>query len=108
MPTARETAQPVVLAWRRLPDTIAAMGVHEHHAKAKRHVGCAVLTISDSRTESTDTSGALLKELLATAGHQVMRYAIVPDEPSRIRELLAELTRDASIEAILLTGGTGV
>ena len=84
------------------------MGVHEHHAKAKRRVGCAVLTISDSRTETTDASGALAKKLLVEAGHEVLHYAIVPDEPSRIRGVIQPLLGEPRVLAIFLTGGTGI
>src|SRR6266542_597535 len=64
------------------------MSVREHHRRTKQRAGCAVLTISDTRTEANDTSGARLKELLAAAGHQVVAYAIVPDDPLRIRDTL--------------------
>lgn len=84
------------------------MGVHEHHARGKKHVACAVLTVSDTRTEANDTSGARLKELLAGAGHRVLRYCIVRDEPLQIREELQRLFADTSIQAIFLTGGTGI
>ena len=84
------------------------MGVHEHHAKAKRRVGCAVLTISDTRTEATDASGALAKKLLVEAGHEVLHYTIVPDEPSEIRGVIQPLLNEPRVLAIFLTGGTGI
>ena len=89
-------------------DTIAEMGVHEHHAKAKRQVGCAVLTISDTRTAETDTSGSLAKRLLVEAGHEVLHYEIVPDDPSRIRAVIQPLLGMPRLLAIFLTGGTGI
>jgi len=67
-----------------------------------------VLTVSDTRTETTDTSGARLKDLLATAGHEVVRYSIVADDPQRIRQALHPLFADASVQAIFVTGGTGI
>ena len=84
------------------------MGVHEHRAKAKRQVGCAVLTVSDTRTEANDESGGRLKSLLGEAGHEILSYAIVPDDPSRIRESLQPLFADRGVQAIFLTGGTGI
>ncbi|MET0152836.1 MAG: MogA/MoaB family molybdenum cofactor biosynthesis protein [Candidatus Binatia bacterium] len=84
------------------------MSVHEHRESAIRHAGCAVLTISDTRTRSDDRSGARLKELLAGAGHEVLRYDIVPDNPVRIREALQPLFADSTIQAIFLSGGTGI
>jgi len=55
----------------------------EHKAHAPASVGCFVLTISDSKTPDTDTSGALIRELLTASGHRVAGHAIVRDEPSR-------------------------
>lgn len=67
----------------------------------------AVLTISDgvARGERGDESGALLEELLAGDGYDVVRR-VVPDERSEIAEAIEELTEDASL--VLTTGGTGV
>jgi len=84
------------------------MGVHEHRENAVRSAGCAVVTISDTRTRSDDRSGARLKDLLAGAGHQVLRYEIVPDDPLRIRAALQLLLGDGAIQAIFLSGGTGI
>ncbi len=84
------------------------MGVHEHRAKAKRQVGCAVLTVSDTRTEATDESGARLRAMLVQAGHHVSHHAIVPDDPSRIRDSLQPLFAERAVQAIFLTGGTGI
>lgn len=84
------------------------MSVREHHRRAKQRAGCAVLTISDTRTEADDTSGTRLKELLAAAGHQVLAYAIVPDDPVRIRDALQPLFADTAVQAIFLSGGTGI
>jgi molybdenum cofactor biosynthesis protein B len=66
------------------------------------------VTVSDTRTEATDRSGARLRELLAESGHEVVHYAIVPDDPARIRAALGPLFADSRIEAIFLTGGTGI
>ena len=83
------------------------MGYTEHKALAgATPVRCAVVTVSDTRTEATDTSGALMKERLAGAGHAVVAYHIVPDEPGVIGPLLDELA--AQVEAILVNGGTGI
>jgi molybdenum cofactor biosynthesis protein B len=84
------------------------MGVHEHHEKAIQQAGCAVLTVSDTRTQADDRSGARLRELLAAAGHRVLSYAIVPDDPQRIRQALQPLFADPAIRAIFLSGGTGI
>jgi molybdopterin adenylyltransferase len=68
----------------------------------------AVLTISDSRDEASDKSGALLVSLLSEAGHRPAQKAIVPDDKYRIREVLSRWIVDESIAVVLTTGGTGV
>jgi molybdenum cofactor biosynthesis protein B len=81
---------------------------HEHKEKAPIRAGCAVITVSDTRTEATDTSGGLIRELLAAQGHAVQAYHIVPDEPSRIRPLLEQFLRQDGIDAVIVNGGTGI
>jgi len=68
----------------------------------------AVLTVSDSRDESSDKSGALLVSLLTGAGHGLAEKAIVPDDKYRIREVLSRWIADDSLQVVLTTGGTGV
>ncbi|MFT5218836.1 MAG: molybdenum cofactor biosynthesis protein B [Planctomycetota bacterium] len=68
----------------------------------------AVLTISDSRDESNDKSGALLVQQLTGSGHQLAEKAIVPDDKYRIREVISKWIVDESIQVVLTTGGTGV
>ena len=67
----------------------------------------AVLTVSDTRDEASDTSGGLLVERLTTAGHSLAAKAIVPDEVERIRSQVIAWVADASVDLILVTGGTG-
>jgi molybdenum cofactor biosynthesis protein B len=68
----------------------------------------AVLTISDSRTEETDTSGHALVERLTTAGHQLKDKRIVKDDIYRIRAIVSQWIADPDISVVLTTGGTGV
>ena len=68
----------------------------------------AVLTVSDSRTEETDKSGALLVERLATAGHRLADKRIVPDDVYRIRAAVAHWIADDEVQVVITTGGTGV
>jgi molybdenum cofactor biosynthesis protein B len=82
--------------------------VDEHRALAPQHLNLAVLTVSDTRTFETDTSGALLIELSTAAGHHVTERAIVPDEPDRIRTLLEGYRERGDLHAVLVTGGTGI
>ena len=67
----------------------------------------AVLTISDTRTEETDTSGALLAERLQSAGHQLADRKIVADDVESIRALVKAWAADERVDLIISTGGTG-
>ncbi len=68
----------------------------------------AVLTVSDSRDEASDKSGALLVSMLTEAGHRLAEKAIVPDDKYRIREVVSRWIADESTQVVLTTGGTGV
>lgn len=67
----------------------------------------AVLTVSDTRTEGTDTSGGLLVERLKSAGHALAAKAIVTDDIDAIRWQVSAWIADAGVDLILTTGGTG-
>jgi molybdopterin adenylyltransferase len=72
-------------------------------------INCAAITVSDTRTPSTDSSGELIKQLLLAAGHKICRYQIIPDEPSQIRaQLDADIASTTPIQAIIFNGGTGI
>lgn len=68
----------------------------------------AVLTISDTRSEADDRSGALLVERLLAAGHQLAERAILRDDRDAIESRLRELLARDDVHVILATGGTGV
>ena len=80
----------------------------EHRAAAPTSVRCYVLTISDSRTEATDTSGRAIQDLLSGKGHQVTGRQILPDDPARVRAALRAQLANPDVQAILTTGGTGI
>lgn len=80
----------------------------QHRQEAPSNVGCAVVTVSDTRTLETDVGGRTAVELLEAAGHGVRLREIVPDEPEDIRRLLAEASDRDDIDAVLITGGTGL
>jgi molybdenum cofactor biosynthesis protein B len=88
--------------------TESVPSVAQHRAEAPHVVSCAVITISDTRTLETDVGGRLIVELLEAAGHEVARRDLVPDDPARIGGLLAEIRQQSDIDAVLLTGGTGI
>lgn len=83
-------------------------GVATHRADAPASLRVAVMTISDTRTLQTDTSGALIVELLEAAGHVVAERVILPDDPDRMRPLLEQYRDNDHLDAALLTGGTGI
>jgi molybdenum cofactor biosynthesis protein B len=68
----------------------------------------AVLTVSDTRTRQTDTSGALAAELLTRAGHASVHRWLVRDDLEAIRDHLRRLVNDAEVEVVIATGGTGI
>lgn len=84
------------------------MSVSQHKSYGPKSVGCRVLTVSDSRTPETDTSGLLILQALKKDGHQVLAHAIVPDEADLIVASLKEGIADAATSAIIITGGTGI
>jgi len=73
-----------------------------------RPLTIAIMTVSDSRNEDTDTSGQLLIERLETAGHRLGDRRIEPDDIYRIRAAVSEWIANPDINAIITTGGTGV
>jgi molybdenum cofactor biosynthesis protein B len=79
-----------------------------HRATSPESVACAVVTVSDTRTLENDTGGGTVVSMLSAASHQIVAREIVRDEPALIRELLRSLTSGGDVQAILITGGTGL
>lgn len=94
------------------------MSVAEHKQQGIQRssdpIRVAVITVSDTRSESTDVGGRLIQELCLAAGHTVVARAIVPDEPTRVAAEVEALARpgagsgNGAAEVVLLTGGTGI
>ena len=84
------------------------MSVAEHRAQSPARVACFVLTVSDTRTLATETSGRAIAELLERDGHVVTGREVVRDEPAEVaRVIRAQLARgDARV--LITTGGTGI
>ncbi|MHC4178199.1 MAG: MogA/MoaB family molybdenum cofactor biosynthesis protein [Planctomycetota bacterium] len=80
----------------------------QHRKESPQVVGCAVITVSDTRTLETDKGGQTAVELLSGAGHHVLVREIIPDEPQQMRKLLESLRDREDVEVILMTGGTGL
>lgn len=83
-------------------------GTAAHRAAAPDSVRCAVLTISDTRTEDDDTSGNLIRDTLRITGHKVADYQIVPDDAAIIQRMLSDWIGNSDVQAILTNGGTGI
>jgi molybdenum cofactor biosynthesis protein B len=80
----------------------------EHRAQAPTAIRCAVLTISDTRTEATDTGGAAIVSLLEAAGHVVTGRTIVRDEPADVRSWIQHTAAAGDTPILITTGGTGI
>jgi len=84
------------------------MSVHEHKEKGKKSIRCFVITVSDTRDETSDTSGQTIKRFLADEGHETTGYRIVKDEPAQIEALLNQALSRADVDAVIVNGGTGI
>ena len=82
----------------------------EHKAQSPTSIRCAVVTVSDTRTEATDTGGKAIATLLVEAGHELVAKRILRDEPMLVQQLILGLIADeeARVQAIITTGGTGI
>lgn len=87
------------------------MSDREHKAAAPSSVRCAIVTVSDTRTEATDSSGRAIHDLLTAAGHTVIARHLVKDDPVRVQNTVRQiLGHDAAsgAQVVILTGGTGI
>ena len=84
------------------------MAYKEHLKEGPTQVGCAVITVSDTRDQSSDKSGQLIRELLEAQGHQIVHYIVIKDEPMLIKGELAMQVLRPACQAIILNGGTGI
>jgi molybdenum cofactor biosynthesis protein B len=87
---------------------MTAMSQAEHKARAPSSVRCVVVTISDTRTEETDTSGRAIAELLTAAGHTVAGRAIVKDDADLVRGTIERHLAIPDVQVVITTGGTGI
>jgi molybdenum cofactor biosynthesis protein B len=68
----------------------------------------AIMTVSDSRSEETDTSGKTLVDRVHAAGHYLAEKCIVPDNVYQIRAIISRWVADSVIQVVMTTGGTGL
>ena len=81
---------------------------HEHKSHAPRSIGCVVITCSDTRTPETDTSGYHIMHMLKDAGHSIVAYHLVKDEPAKIKATIKSAVANKKVQAIIINGGTGI
>ena len=80
----------------------------EHRRLSPTSVNCAIITISDSRTEETDESGKFYKDSLSQAGHKILAYALLKNDAVLIRQKLEDLVKLDGLHVIICSGGTGL
>jgi molybdenum cofactor biosynthesis protein B len=85
------------------------MGVTDHHAQSADQgaVPLAIVTVSDTRTPDTDVSGQTIRDLVTAAGHVVVDYRIVKDEPDQVLQVLNDFSAGLA-RIIIFNGGTGI
>ena len=85
------------------------MGADDHRKQAESQgsVAIAIVTGSDTRTPETDKSGQAIRELSEAAGHNIVGYRIVKDEPDEVERALDDFT-DGPAQLVIFNGGTGI
>ena len=78
------------------------------HGGTPCSAGIGLLIVSDTRSTRDDRSGAVAREMLTAAGHDVVEYCIVPDDPVQIGHCVRQWIARADCDAVLVSGGTGV
>src|SRR5262249_25337629 len=76
----------------------------EHKARAPQSVRCSIITVSDTRTDETDTSGRAIADLLASAGHAIVSRAIVKDDADLVRDTIVRQLANPEVQVIIATG----
>lgn len=71
-------------------------------------IDIAIMTVSDTRTEETDTSGKTLVDRLLSAGHRLAEKVIVSDDKYQIRACVSKWIADPAVNGVIITGGTGL
>src|SRR5260221_14675452 len=87
---------------------MGAVSQAEHKARGPESVRCFVVTVSDTRTDQTDTSGRAIAEMLEAAGHTVAGRVIIRDDPALVRGTVERQLANPDVQVIITTGGTGI
>jgi molybdopterin adenylyltransferase len=93
-----------MVTWRPMPADTPV----EHRSHAPSSIGCYVITVSDTRTDATDTSGRAIADLLTAAGHRVVGRTILKDDAELVRGTVERQLAHPEVQAIITTGGTGI
>lgn len=80
---------------------------HKSSADRRGPVGIAVVTVSDSRTPETDANGVYLRTRIEEAGHRVVAYRLIRDEPDQVEDALENYTGE-EVQIVIFNGGTGI
>jgi molybdenum cofactor biosynthesis protein B len=80
----------------------------QHKAQGPTSVHCYIVTVSDTRTEATDSSGRAIADLLTAAGHTVAGRTIVRDDAELVRDVITRQLANADVQVVITTGGTGI
>ncbi len=85
------------------------MGAEDHREQAaeKGQINLAIVTVSDTRTAETDKSGQLIRTMAEEAGHRVVDYRIVKDEPDQVQQALDDFSAGPA-QIVIFSGGTGI
>ena len=84
------------------------MSSADHRREAPASVSVHIVTVSDTRTVETDTSGAAIAELLTAAAHTVHGRTLLRDEPAEVRDAVLALAVPGGPDVVITTGGTGI
>ena len=84
------------------------MSYQEHQHLSPKSISCAVIVISDSRTEENDESGKFIIQTLKENGHRVTSYCLLKNDADSIYQTLDEFLYENDLQVIITSGGTGV
>lgn len=84
------------------------MPPENHRRNAPGSIRCYIITVSDTRTEETDTAGRAIVELLTDAAHTIAGRRIVKDEPTEVSALVKLQAASDRVDVVITTGGTGI
>jgi molybdopterin adenylyltransferase len=87
---------------------VLSMSLTEHRREAPASVAVHIVTVSDTRTLETDTSGTLIASLLDEGGHRIAGRTVLKEEPADVRRTVEALVRDEAVDVVITTGGTGI